>query len=79
MLDLENVKWQKEVFNLTGKNESILPPIVKSATQAGEYKSIKVIKVAATIRSAQYVQCLQIKRNTCLSFLRNVVAYRLRK
>ena len=46
MLDLENVKWQKEVFNLTGKNESILPPIVKSATQAGEYKGIKVIKVA---------------------------------
>ena len=46
MLDLENVKWQKEVFNLTGKSESILPPIVKSATQAGEYKGIKVIKVA---------------------------------
>lgn len=46
MLDLENVKWQKKVFNLTGKSENILPPIVKSATQAGEYKGIKVIKVA---------------------------------
>ena len=46
MLDLKNVKWQKDVFALTGKEEKMLPPIVKSATVAGEYNGIKVIKVA---------------------------------
>lgn len=46
MLDLKNVKWQNEVFKVTGKNEKLLPTIVKSATAAGEYKGIKVIKVA---------------------------------
>jgi len=46
MLDLKNVKWQNEVFKVTGKNEKLLPTIVKSATVAGEYKGIKVIKVA---------------------------------
>ena len=46
MLDLKNVKWQNEVFKVTGKNEKLLPNIVKSATVAGEYKGIKVIKVA---------------------------------
>lgn len=46
MLDLKNVKWQNSVFALTGKNEKMLPPIVKSATVAGEYDGIKVIKVA---------------------------------
>ena len=46
MLDLKNVKWQNEVFKITGKNEKLLPTIVKSATVAGEYKGIKVIKVA---------------------------------
>lgn len=46
MLDLENVKWQKDVFALTGKSDTMLPPIVKSATVAGEYNGIKVIKVA---------------------------------
>ncbi len=46
MLDLKNVKWQNEVFKLTGKDEKLLPPIVKSASIAGEYKGIKVIKVA---------------------------------
>ncbi len=46
MLDLKNIKWQNEVFKLTGKDEKLLPPIVKSASVAGEYKGIKVIKVA---------------------------------
>lgn len=46
MLDLKNVKWQNEVFKVTGKSEKLLPTIVKSATVAGEYKGIKVIKVA---------------------------------
>ena len=46
MLDLKNVKWQNEVFKVTGMNEKLLPTIVKSATVAGEYKGIKVIKVA---------------------------------
>ena len=46
MLDLEKVCWQKKAFALTGKNEKMLPPIVKSASVAGEYKGIKVIKVA---------------------------------
>lgn len=46
MLDLENIKWQEKVFEITEKDKKILPPIVKSATIAGEYKGIKVIKVA---------------------------------
>lgn len=46
MLDLENIKWQEKVFEITEKDKRILPPIVKSATIAGEYKGIKVIKVA---------------------------------
>ncbi len=46
MLDLKNIKWQNGVFALTGKEEKMLPPIVKSATVAGEYNGIKVIKVA---------------------------------
>lgn len=46
MLDLENAKWQKDVFALTGKDEKILPPVVDSATVAGEYNGAKVIKVA---------------------------------
>lgn len=46
MLDLQNVKWQKDVFVLTDKDEKILPAIVDSATVAGEYNGIKVIKVA---------------------------------
>lgn len=46
MLDLKNVEWQKDVFALTGKSENMLPPIVESATVAGEYNGIKVIKVA---------------------------------
>jgi len=46
MLDLERVCWQREVFALTGKDEKMLPPIVKSASIAGEYNGIKVIKVA---------------------------------
>lgn len=46
MLYLKNVKWQNEVFKVTGKNEKLLPTIVKSATVAGKYKGIKVIKVA---------------------------------
>ncbi len=46
ILDLKNIKWQNSVFALTGKDEKMLPPIVKSATIAGEYNGIKVIKVA---------------------------------
>ena len=46
MLDLEKVCWQKEAFALSGKSEKMLPPIVKSASVAGEYNGIKVIKVA---------------------------------
>ena len=46
MLDLNNVKWQSKVFDVTGKDAKILPPIVESATVAGEYNGIKVIKVA---------------------------------
>lgn len=46
MLDLEKAQWQREAFALTGKSEKILPPIVKSASVAGEYNGIKVIKVA---------------------------------
>lgn len=46
MLDLKNVKWQTDVFALCQKDETILPPIVKSATVVGDYNSIKVVKVA---------------------------------
>lgn len=46
MLDLQNAEWREDVFALTGKSGKILPPIVKSATVAGEYNGIKVIKVA---------------------------------
>ena len=46
MLNLKNAEWQKDVFALTGKSENMLPPIVESATVAGEYNGIKVIKVA---------------------------------
>ena len=41
-----HIKWQEKVFEITEKDKKILPPIVKSATIAGEYKGIKVIKVA---------------------------------
>ena len=46
MLDLNNVKLQSKVFDVTGKDAKILPPIFESATVAGEYNGIKVIKVA---------------------------------
>ncbi len=46
MLNLTNGCWQKNVFSLTGKETKMLPELVKSATVAGKYKAIKVIKVA---------------------------------
>lgn len=46
MLDLKTKDWNKKVFALTGMPQSILPPVVSSATPAGEYKGIKIIKAA---------------------------------
>lgn len=46
MLDLKRKDWNKKVFALTGMPQSILPPVVKSATPAGAYKGIKIIKAA---------------------------------
>lgn len=46
MLDLKNVKWQKETIALTQKDMHLLPEIVESASIAGEYNGIKVIKAA---------------------------------
>lgn len=46
MLNLHTKQWQKEVYALTGMPESALPDIVPSASIAGEYKGMKVIKAA---------------------------------
>lgn len=46
MLDLKCVKWQKEMVSLTEKDISLLPELVESASIAGEYNGIKVIKAA---------------------------------
>lgn len=46
MLDLSNVGWQEEAVSLTGKSISLLPEIAESASIAGEYNGIKIIKAA---------------------------------
>ncbi len=46
MLNLHKKQWQKDIFALTEMPESALPEIVTSASVAGEYKGIKVIKAA---------------------------------
>lgn len=46
MLDPKTKNWNPQVVSLTGMPQHILPPVVKSATPAGEYKGIQIIKAA---------------------------------
>ena len=46
LLDISTGDWSQDVFALTGMASGALPPIVKSATPAGAYNDIKIIKAA---------------------------------
>lgn len=46
MYDFNSDKWNYDIAELSKMNTSILQPIVDSATIAGEYNGIKIIKVA---------------------------------
>lgn len=46
MYGFENGNWNYEIARLSGINTDILPPLADSSAVAGEYKGIKVIKVA---------------------------------
>ena len=46
MVDFEKFGWNTDAVKLSGKSASILPKIIDSPAVVGEYKGIKVVKVA---------------------------------
>lgn len=46
LIDLNKKEWRRDIYSLTEMPESALPEIVPSASFAGEYNGIKIIKAA---------------------------------
>lgn len=68
MYDFEKGTWNSDIAKLSGINIDILQPLVNSSTVVGEYKGIKVIKVAGHDTQCA-VGAMPADRNSCPAFL----------
>ena len=68
MYDFNNDGWNYEIARLSGMDTNILQPLVESATTAGEYNGIKIIKVAGHDTQCA-VAAMPAESEKCSAFL----------
>lgn len=68
MYSFESKGWNKSIARLSGMNPDILQPLADSSTVAGEYKGIKIIKVAGHDTQCA-VTAMPSDSNKCSAFL----------